>query len=419
MNIVLLLITLVFVIYVFTRFENAVILFSTTLLFMSQIGCGIVGVKMQSVVIVAIVFAFIGKYSKLKNKVTPYPSGWIVCSIFISCCYLITNYLSPKKETPTILANILMYFIAPYIIWYAIGDKATLYRLLKYLRNFFIVVAVYAFIEQVLGFNILHRLLFESNMLAGTTYGDETSAARFGLTRCFSIFPYSSSFGYSCIVAFFLFYFCKYRYREYDNKNLLAVIILMPICVFFSGGRSIMTTFFACFAILLLDKNFYQSRIFKIVLICFIVLGAVLIPYFQEIYDSIMSDDSSRGSSMTMRMNQFDISLYYMMQNFWWGNGRMYTWSTAIPQSPALLGAESIWFELMIDYGMMGIISYIVLMAVLFVYMYKQDKLFILIPLSFFIAKTISKIIGIEFTHLLFFSMILLKMKTYSTIKTK
>ena len=139
-----------------------------------------------------------------------------------------------------------------------------------------------------------------------------------------------------------------------------------------------------------------------------------LMPFINSLINSIVDTQSVGGSSQELRLNQLEIAYMYMQQSPIWGNGRLYTWNYAIPNTPALMGAESIWFQLMIDYGSMGCLSFIVLLLCVGYELQKRDRFLLLFPLAFLVSKSLSAIIGVDFNALLVFSLILIKMNQYS-----
>lgn len=70
------------------------------------------------------------------------------------------------------------------------------------------------------------------------------------------------------------------------------------------------------------------------------------------------------GSSSGMRLEQWGSILWAFEQNELWGNGSSYLWNVATQNNYEILGAESIWFSLLIDYGIMGGLMFIFLVLV-------------------------------------------------------
>ena len=76
-------------------------------------------------------------------------------------------------------------------------------------------------------------------------------------------------------------------------------------------------------------------------------------------FESLSSDsttDMGGASSFDMRLMQLEYSVYYWMQNFWFGNGHSFDMFQGGRSS--IFGAESVWFPIMMREGLIGIICY-------------------------------------------------------------
>ena len=111
-----------------------------------------------------------------------------------------------------------------------------------------------------------------------------------------------------------------------------------------------------------------------------------------------------------MRQEQLDICLSYFDRSPIWGNGRMYMWDTVKYYHWELLGAESIWFPLLVDYGIMGAISFILLIASCSYLLYKKFRPLAFFPLIYFVITFVSPERGYEFNVLLTYTILLIKM---------
>jgi hypothetical protein len=119
------------------------------------------------------------------------------------------------------------------------------------------------------------------------------------------------------------------------------------------------------------------------------------------------------GSTPELRLTQLAISLSYFQTSPLWGHGKNYLWDVAKPANPGLLGAESIWFSLLVDYGLMGCLSFVFLIFACMVVLWKKDPLYATLPLAFFFGKTMSIVMDVDFDMLLVFTVLLLKIHTF------
>lgn len=409
------LILIAFCFFIIKSFKQSLILITSTFFLIAQWGSGFGEVRMFPALILFSLVIFLIKISRheivLKYK---YPKTFLLGSVFVAICYLITAVHAKRGDLATTIVNLICYFVFPFMLWHCLDTEKRLRKLLKYLKVLFLIAAVYTVIEVLLGSNPLNVYAINLGLLGGTHMDSEGGSIRFGFVRCFSIFPYVSAMGFWATYSFLLFYFSKYVYKQYNQKKLLILLIMMPVCSILSGTRSVILTFFLCFALLFLDKRLYKSSLFKYVVLGVFVAAFFLMPFIDSLINSIVDTQSVGGSSQELRLNQLEIAYMYMQQSPIWGNGRLYTWNYAIPNTPALMGAESIWFQLMIDYGIMGCLSFIVLLLCVGYELQKRDRFLLLFPLAFLVSKSLSAIIGVDFNALLVFSLILIKMNQYS-----
>ena len=146
-----------------------------------------------------------------------------------------------------------------------------------------------------------------------------------------------------------------------------------------------------------------------VILVCFYSMP----DYFGEIYSSIVDSDSANmGSSSDMREQQLNASLFYMFNSpsgAFWGHGLGYTDEFLIGNVTDLAGGESLWFRLMIDQGILGII----VMVYIFIYSifvsFRVNKYLPTLVLAFLCAKTMAVVPCVEvswvFVFVIFFNM--------------
>ena len=98
-----------------------------------------------------------------------------------------------------------------------------------------------------------------------------------------------------------------------------------------------------------------------------------------------------------MREEQLVISLVYWLQNPIFGNGPTYTFTTVKEADAGIQGAESIWFILMIEYGVIGCIAFLTTIIASIYYLYKNKMTpLIFLVLMFFVNKSLSSVPGIS-----------------------
>ena len=126
-----------------------------------------------------------------------------------------------------------------------------------------------------------------------------------------------------------------------------------------------------------------------------IFADALFHDYFNEIFQSIVnSNQTNIGSSQDMRQTQYDIGIYYFLQAPILGHGTAYIWNYVTQYNPEMFGAESIWLSLMVDYGIVGCITYLLWYVVSYLHMKKFSMLFYLLVIM--ALNTMTSTVGIN-----------------------
>lgn len=379
----------------FVSYKKAVLFSAVVLMFMNNLSSGIEGVKLYyAIVLVQIaLFYLLGYYKKKKES---YPLLILVPTLIAGVCYIISSYVGMHQYGKNIV-NIMAWFYYPYIVWHVMSSPKEVIYYGRILILFFFVVTGYAFLEFLIGQNIYSLWADKAQIIAGESGGAET-VERFGLLRCNSILPYSSALGMGASIVFTsLVILTTKGKRFFTHESLL--IFLLPLCVLLSGTRSQFIVFILCFMGLLLTKEYRKSRNMRVLIIIGLVAVAVFSSVFAEIIDSVLYSDTSstEGSSMAMRLRQFDITAYYWLQSPLFGHGRSFTWEVAIPNDSALMGAESIVFTQLIDHGIAGLISFYLIGVCLTVWCYRYSRPLAMLPIAFIVGKTITTVVGVEY----------------------
>lgn len=409
----MILILLIFLLSSILYYKKTVLITASTLLFLPNLSAGIGDIKLLYIVCIFQIILFIRKVIIHKYKYVSYSKWLLLPAIFTSICYIISNYIGEEKNLPIIIVNILCFFVYPYIIWNIIDEKKWVDFYLKSFLLFALIVGCYALLELAIGQNLYAIWATDHNIISGLLGGLE-SGERFGLTRCNSILPYSSSLGMFSAYCFFLLLYLKSLHIIINKKVEIILLFLAPFCVLLSGTRSQFIVAAILFIPFILWGSYWKTKWSKILLICIISLIIILNDYFMTIIDSILySNENEMGSSSDMRLDQLAICQFYVDKSPWFGHGKNYIWDQVLPYNPGLLGAESVWFQLMVDYGYIGCLTYISVCigAIMFVKRYSLVLCFI--PIAFIIGKTLSIVIGMELSFMLIMCIIMVKITIF------
>ena len=243
--------------------------------------------------------------------------------------------------------------------------------------------------EQVTHFNpiiALETALLPASAPLGLIW--PSSQVRFGgLFRAQAFMSISITYGAYCLM-FFLFYFFftnKYPIYNFYKKTKNKIFTLgLAFGAFLSGSKSPIMALMVGFVPLLKVKWLLNI---KIILPLVIALGLSLpmvTGMYDDIYDAMTAEntwDYQGGSSLAMREMQLNVSLTEFNKSPIIGNGTKYLAHAMDYYGAELLGAESIWFGLLIEKGIVGIVAFIVILTYpLFMRRLKYKKYIWLLP---------------------------------------
>ena len=151
------------------------------------------------------------------------------------------------------------------------------------------------------------------------------------------------------------------------------------------------------FIIPLLLKN--KLLLILDVIICFLLLlipDVVLniIENFIDLRAFNAKDDTVEGSSLYLRLIQLNASIELWLQSPIFGNG-LRSATMFADKGYDVFGAESVWFRLMIEQGMFGLISYVSLIGVFMKASLKAHRLrmqLLFFTIGFFVICSITDI---------------------------
>lgn len=346
---------------------------------------------------------FIVLYQK-RNRITICPFYTGITIMFSS--YFCTTLFCPSGLHITPFLNSLHIFILPLAL--SVLYEGTNEQRIFFIKTFCIylcALSVYGVFETIEASNpFIHYLLSHKMITAEQGEG----YIRYGMYRSQSFTIWCSVYGVSC--GFGLVYLL----HQYFNKNLKGTIfvftlfILLIMGVVISGTRSVMVTV----AIAMFGLCGYVFKSLKRIIPVIVVLCLLVVIFqdiFNEIVESITKTDEFSGSSFDMREMQYAAAYAIFSQNPIFGNGLGFV-STATQKSAELLGAESIIFKLMIERGLIGVLTAL-FMVVQGAYALVKLKNYSLLffYLAYVCGKNLSLFPSLEETFVLFYIIPLIK----------
>ena len=354
----------------------------------------------------------------LKNRISDsrsFPAWWVIIP------YLLVIYLANiynERHTPSMLAYMSTNVFWPFLFWQATvkANKEQIRRIILCWLLWFVVLVVYGLFEAATNSNPIVDWMLNSNNKDFMGYFSGISdEIRFGIKRIQSITLWRDSLGANSALLFGFIYFLITYYRSLiKSRRVLLVMRLMlialPITVLLTGTRACIAMLVICSIPIVLDvrsKNFWLFVTFAL------VLCIVAFPTLQEIYLSFTDTTSVGGSNVDMRQEQLAAVLMTAQNSPLIGNG-FGDWNDYSLYSDYLLGAESVWFQLILKIGFLGMACYIATWVTIIVFIIKKKIPYMLFfVMAYLFGKTLSSLPGAEDSMVCLFIALAYKIKSF------
>lgn len=319
---------------------------------------------------------------------------------------------------PRFALNIFFYepiatFSYAYVLFKVIRTKEQLSQLIKGFMIVGAILVIDAVIDVTTGYNIITEI--EKTQSGNRLWISENDVNRAGMARTTSFMPHSIAMGTIAVFIWAIVVIILVRYPRYllVNKKLLYLVIVgLPVCMLLANSRTTILTAL-CFTPLFFKRNFIFSKKGLALLIGLFALVIANSSYFEWMYNSIFNESSVdvSGSTTDLRERQFDIALYYFLENPLTGKGVDFNVLDYENQNDAM-GMESVWFILFMLKGLVGVVSYVYFILTGFVSFLKYNKIFWLFTLAWLVSITFSSQEGVSlFLYCIF---ILMSYKIYT-----
>lgn len=292
----------------------------------------------------------------------PLKVAYILCfvSIIISTIFSTVGFTSAVTRA---LKDILNNYVFVYIFWRVVREKKDIIFLLKGFSYVFIVLGFYGFYEKFTGMNPLVEYEISLNPAYRVIEWKYSDVGRLGMGRIRSAILHAIGFGVylGIIISFYLFIQRKFK-NLWEMHSYLKVLLsfLCITCLFFTNSRSpIIYLLISIFPIFdFKDKRTYQT--FFIAILGLMLAWNFIEPYSDNLislYNMSVAEEVG-GSSMGMRKIQFAATFDIFSRSPFIGLG-IKVMDKLYGRASGLLGAESVWISLLIERGILGVISYI------------------------------------------------------------
>lgn len=256
-------------------------------------------------------------------------------------------------------------FVLYYVLWRLLQNREDIEYIYRCLTWVFGVILVYGVYEYAVGVNpvlgFIESIIPEEFAKNKLYLSDLENLDRGGRPRYQSLFYLTIEYGVACVLYLFFLLQTKHINSLINRKRIvyIAYCVLLMFAIWASNSKTPILAIPIC-----LIPFFVKSiRNMFLTLGCFFLLYILPVDYFSIINNIIDVSsltgeaDNATGSTLEMRLTQLEISINAFMQSPLIGNGNRYCGILA--RTTDLLGAESCWFKLLIEQGLLGIIAYL------------------------------------------------------------
>ncbi len=349
-------------------------------------------ISLSQVVIFLSVAFFVMKIDKNRTRERNIFSFSI---FFLSVSYFLSCYFSVGERHNLILMTSICGLFYITMFWNIVKNSpSTLIVFSKAALVYAVFCGTYIVFEAISQTNPVVEYFNNSGAYIQTYLID---SIRYGVKRCQGVFSMHTTAGAVCLSLAYLVWHLYYRTKLFLNIHPIIILYAIVTCsagVFLTGARSAIVGFAVCILLFLpvVKRNFFSYFLVGIIVLF------LMSPYLDLVFSSFYDTESVTGSNIDLRETQFRIAFLFWSHNWWIGNGLNYTFENALSRYPDLMGAESVWLSLVIDRGLLGIISFSFFLITSFYYCYKEKSVFLVLFLfGFLMFFTLSSIPNYSF----------------------
>lgn len=325
---------------------------------------------------------------------------------WIILVYLIGTVVSPLPIMSILpmCISILLSYIFVLVYYSQLNNSKDISISIKAFFCAIILLSLYFLFEFVNQSNPIARTLWEIFPIEKEWiyYSEEI---RFGGIRCQSLMSICISWGGLCCMALWVMINSSW------NKENKIISIFLLIClflgVFSSGSRSA----YVFGLILIIGWIILYKGKYRAILMIFPFL--LMFVFFDIVINSIgaIFDESMSGSNFSQRLLQLESTLDVLTNSLIWGYGIKGLEFIRNSKSTDVLGAESVWLQQMIYFGLLGVVQQLILYISCYKFTNKNKSL-IFYLLGWVAFSTMSSSPGLHETYFLIVLILLSKTKT-------
>ena len=316
-------------------------------------------VRLDMLMCLFFILLFLKNKERLSTTKCAFPYKKPFVFLFISWCISsVVAYIGFWGALPQLIGNVSKDLILIWMIWKVVSIKDIRF-LLKWFSVVFLFAATYAFFEKLTALNPIRDYEVSLAGAAGVDWAYSVDDVR-GY-RVQSVFEHAIGAGVNFIlyILFVLILLVKIGIKTKWRNILYIICILSAMAAIFSNSRTPILFFaISCFSFIKI-KSLKTFRLLGFVVLLALFIAPYLSEYF-DIFKTIItpnSEESQYGSSPDLRFRQLEAAIALLYFSPLLGLGFNYYLTMNNEFSSELLGRESMWFSILPELGIIGIIA--------------------------------------------------------------
>lgn len=353
------------------------------------------------------IFYYKGLFKNFKRNFKKFPLHWYyVFAILSLLCSSIFSIIPFTSLITSLIFYLISDFLIP-IMFFILYNRYQniIYLYLKWSMIIFSITAIYGIVEFLIGQNIILDYIINNvpeDQLLGKLY---LGGERLGLRRINSLYVSPNNIIYGAFIASL----ANAYNLSHHGKKLKYVTIFTFLALFvviLANSRTVLiSSLIILFPVFVLSKQ--SIKYVTISVLILFIAAPFLLQYIANITSVFASSHSSQaieGSSFDMRLEQLAASYLLFIKSPIFGNGFQsvnYFLSDEGGMAYVLRGAESIWFVLLIERGILGLIAYLSMFAIMAKrYKIFKDSIFLFYVIGYLVSNTMSSMPGFSMSFL-------------------
>lgn len=357
-------------------------------------------IRLDMVMTVIFILLFISNYSRYSVDKSEFPLKIPFILLFVSWTIsTVFAYVGLGGSFSQYIGNVSKDLILIWVIWRVVTLN-DIYFIMKWLFIIFLFAGIYAIFEKMTSLNPIRDYEMSLAGSAGVDWAYSVDDIR-GY-RVQSIFEHAIGAGINFIIyiLYVIIFIVMYKYKFRNSKIMILLCVLCALSAIFTNSRTPVVFFaISCFSFIKIWSK--KTYLYLALISLLMVLIMPLIYDNLDIFRTIITpntEESQYGSSPDLRYRQLYAAFGLFNMSPIYGLGFNYYSVMKNSFSFELIGRESMWFSILPELGLIGIIANLFLAYYCLIKLplrYKSKEIFF-IALAYWIVGSVTSVPGMK-----------------------